>query len=78
MGGGNKGNVNVFKSKPVISHGNFGGYCTCPDGGKYAVADGASHCMALLCKGGISGECFMKAGEWSGGMVDCAKPKLDQ
>ena len=74
----NQANENIFSKQPGISHGNFGGYCLCPNGENYAVADGASHCRTLLCKGGIPGECFMKAGEWSGGMVECAKPKLDQ
>jgi hypothetical protein len=74
----NQANENIFSKQPAVSHGNFGGYCLCPNGMNYAVADGASHCRTLLCKGGIPGECFMKAGEWSGGMVECAKPKLDQ
>jgi len=52
--------------------GGWGGYCTCPDGSKYAVGDNFDACGSLACINGQSGECHRRKGEWSNKKVTCA------
>merc|ERR1719410_367827 len=53
----------------------WGGYCTCPDGTKYAVSDGNSACAYLMCFGGKAGACHSGGGPWSYAGVSCAPKK---
>lgn len=36
----------------------WGGYCTCPNGSVYTVADNNDKCGSLACKGGVADECI--------------------
>ena len=53
------------------SVGDWGGWCTCPDGGLYQVGDTGDACDALACVGGTAGECFQGEGAWSRNRVVC-------
>merc|ERR1719462_587993 len=53
------------------SVGQWGGSCTCPDGGMYWVGDNRDNCETLACIGGISGPCNKYTGKWSLRRVTC-------
>eukprot|EP00542_Grammatophora_oceanica_P018184 CAMPEP_0194049280 /NCGR_PEP_ID=MMETSP0009_2-20130614/30214_1 /TAXON_ID=210454 /ORGANISM="Grammatophora oceanica, Strain CCMP 410" /LENGTH=962 /DNA_ID=CAMNT_0038695391 /DNA_START=115 /DNA_END=3003 /DNA_ORIENTATION=+ len=48
-------NDHVFVGWPDV--GDWGGTCTCPNGGVYPVGDNSDSCESLACVGGIPGEC---------------------
>mmetsp|Transcript_18361 Transcript_18361/g.27269 ORF Transcript_18361/g.27269 Transcript_18361/m.27269 type:complete len:986 (-) Transcript_18361:49-3006(-) len=48
-------NKHVFVGWPDV--GDWGGTCTCPNGGVYPVGDNSDSCESLACVGGIPGEC---------------------
>ena len=59
------------KDAPAPSTGNWGGTCTCPDGGVYDVSDipgsaTGEGCESLACHGGLPGKCNKYSGPWSG------------
>ena len=56
-------------------NGEWGGFCTCPDGQVYGVADNNDACGSLACVGGTPGVCEEKAGVWSKNSVVCAAPQ---
>jgi hypothetical protein len=57
--------------------GGWGGYCTCPNGERYAVGDlPDTDCGSLACVGGIAGKCNEDFGEWSHNKVTCYTPSL--
>jgi len=57
--------------KDAKTVGGWGGYCTCPDGSKYAVGDKYNACGSLSCVNGSFGKCFKYDGPWSRMKVTC-------
>jgi len=66
----NKYADNVYQTN-APNTGGWGGYCTCPDGSRYAVGDNEDSCGSLACVGGKPGSCSKTAGEWSNNKVTC-------
>ena len=61
----------VIKNAPGV--GGWGGYCTCPSGGRYGVGDENNGCGSIACDGGTSGECFKFVNiSWTLTRVICA------
>jgi hypothetical protein len=68
---------NEIVEAPSNSSSEWGGFCTCPDGSRYAVMDKNDMCGSLACSGGnwaIENSCFQFKGIWSGRKVFCAAP----
>ncbi|KAL1507404.1 hypothetical protein AB1Y20_008246 [Prymnesium parvum] len=53
--------------------GEWGGTCTCPDGGVYLVGDNQDQCGSLACVNGVSSPCNHYASTWKGRKVICEK-----
>lgn len=52
--------------------GEWGGYCTCPDGQVYGVGDFDNSCGSMACFGGTAGMCNRyKSSAWEFGQVRC-------
>ena len=69
--------INEIVEAPWDSLGEWGGFCTCPDGSRYAVMDKDDYCGSLACSGGnwaSENFCFKFKGIWSGRKVFCAAP----
>jgi len=59
--------------KNPVANGMYGGWCTCPDGGKYDVSDNGDHCGSLQCQGGQAGACeSINKQSRQGFKVECA------
>ena len=66
-----RGNIVEF---PAPGVGQWGGFCTCPDGQVYGAGDRGDDCLTgIACEGGQAGEChhFIDA-QWSQKKVHCA------
>lgn len=64
------GSINTYYTNDADA-GTYGGYCTCPNGVRYAVGRNDTS-STLFCENGSPGEIFEYAGEWSNARVDCA------
>merc|ERR1719357_1384488 len=47
---------NVYEEN--VMDGAWGGFCICPNGEAYGVADNGDYCGSLACIGGVAGNCI--------------------
>lgn len=61
----------------VAGVGQWGGWCTCPDGQRFNVGDNGDACGSLACIGGVPGQCHRAVDAQRAGMRVTCSPNPD-